>query len=530
MTIPFAILSISLMILLPVVLAILLRRRFSVPWWLFCVGILTFAVSQLYHIPLNNWLVDLGIVDQVPEEGPSLLMTSIILGLSAGISETIARGVGIGILFWRNGKTSDSRQPGSLWEDGVMIGLGHGGFEAMGFVAVLTAASFTTLWALQGVDLATMNIPVEQMAGIRFQIEQLSSSPWVLFIPLLERGLAIILHVILSLLVWSAFKKRNWLYLLVAILYHGLVDGSLVYLGVNIQNPWVLEALLVVFLLPGVLWAWRSMPVEKDTRPHIARPLSNQFNLFYVALIKELNQQWRTKRVLIVAAVFVLFGLGSPLIANFIPQMFSSIPEVEQFAELIPTPSNKDAMDQYISNLTQFGFIIAVLMGMGAVASEKEKGTTAMILSKPMPRWAFILSKFVAQTLIFGVGFLVSALGAFYYTMILFEPFTFWPFMLGNVLLLLWLSVFTAVTLLGSTIGRSTGAAAGIALVGAIILLLAGSLPKIGVFFPSALVAWAGQLGLVASPVANGGALVANVVIIVVCLITAVSIFEVQEL
>ena len=44
-------LSISLMIILPIVLAILLRRRFAVPWWLFCLGMLTFVSSQLLHFP-----------------------------------------------------------------------------------------------------------------------------------------------------------------------------------------------------------------------------------------------------------------------------------------------------------------------------------------------------------------------------------------------------------------------------------------------------------------------------------------------
>ncbi|MCP4428952.1 MAG: YhfC family intramembrane metalloprotease, partial [Chloroflexi bacterium] len=60
MTITFYILSISLMILLPIGAAVAFRRRFSAPWRLFCVGMLTFPLSQAYHIPLNNWLTDLG--------------------------------------------------------------------------------------------------------------------------------------------------------------------------------------------------------------------------------------------------------------------------------------------------------------------------------------------------------------------------------------------------------------------------------------------------------------------------------------
>ncbi|MCP4426530.1 MAG: ABC transporter permease, partial [Chloroflexi bacterium] len=240
--------------------------------------------------------------------------------------------------------------------------------------------------------------------------------------------------------------------------------------------------------------------------------------------------QWRTKRVLVVAAVFLLFGLGSPLLAKFTPEMLNFIEGAEQFADLIPEPTTADSLTQYIKNLTQFGFIMAILLGMGAVAGEKERGTAAMILSKPLPRWAFVLSKFAAQALVYALGFVLSAAGALYYTSLLFGPFQVGPFLWGNVLLWLWLLTFTAVTLLGSVIGKSTGAAAGMALVGSVILLVGGSLPKVGVLAPSGLVAWASQLGLDVEIAANGGAVAAAGALIVAVLVTAVALFETQEL
>ncbi len=106
----------------------------------------------------------------------------------------------------------------------------------------------------------------------------------------------------------------------------------------------------------------------------------------------------------------------------------------------------------------------------------------------------------------------------------------------GGLLLWLWGLVFTAVTLLGSTLGKSTGGAAGLALLGAIILLILGGIPQVAQFFPSALVGWAGQLGLPRqlglpeSVPFNGAAVAANGVLIVVFLITAVAVFERQEI
>ncbi len=513
-------LSTSLMILLPLATAVYFRRRFVVPWWLFLAGAATFAASQTYHLPLNDWLTDLGLIGPIVKSDANFVRTAVILGLSAGLCETIARVVTFGLLF--RGRAATRR------EDGLMVGLGHGGIEAMGLVAVLLGATLSSLWVLRGTDLSTLNLSAAQIAYLTPQLEALERVSWQPFAPLLERALAMSLHVILALLVWQAFRQRNPLYVLVALLYHSLIDFTAVYLSQTLSQPGWMYPIFAALLLPGGVWLWRIWP--RDAERPSTLPVLTELRLFGVALRKELWQQWRLRRVLVVTAVFLIFGLGSPLLAKFTPQMLTLIEGAEQFADLIPEPTNMDAMSQYIKNITQFGFIIAILLGMGAVAGEKERGQAALILSKPLPRWAFLLSKFVAQALLYTLAFLLAALGAYYYTLILFEPFAFWPFLAGNGLLLLWLLTFTAVTLLASTLSRSSGAAAGGALLGAVVLLLAGAIPQLAPFAPGALVSWASQLGLATAVAPQGGALVANVVLVIVFLLASTAAFEAQEL
>lgn len=519
MTIFLYTLSIGLMIVLPVSLAVWLRRRLAAPWWLFCVGMLTFVGSQIYHIPLNNWLTDMGVIGEVTRDAPDLWVTAVILGLSAGLSESVARAVGYWLLFrWRQAQNR---------ADALMVGLGHGGIEAMLFGGVLTAVSVTSLLALQATDLAALNLSGEELAALTRQLDLFSGSPALAFVPLLERLIAISLHVTISLLVWQSFQKRNPAYYLAGVFYHSFVDGTAVYVSQFIENLWALEGVLVLLLLPGAVYLWRQWP---DGPARQGRPWAEELGLFGTAVRKELMQLWRTKRVLVVTAVFLLFGLISPLTAKFTPELLKSIEGAEQFADLIPTPTNVDSLAQYVKNITQFGFIIAILLGMGAVAGERERGTAAMVLSKPLPRWAFVLSKFTAQAIVYAAAFLLAGLAAFYYTLVLFEPFQLGPFLLGNGLLLVWLWVFTAVTLLGSVWGKGTGGAAGIALAGSVLLLLAGSLPRWGQAAPSGLVAWASQLGLDTAVTANGGALAGSFVLIVVFLVTAVALIERAEI
>ena len=126
------------------------------------------------------------------------------------------------------------------------------------------------------------------------------------------------------------------------------------------------------------------------------------------AFQKEWLELVRTKRLLIALVVLVLFGMTSPLMAKMIPEIMTLVPGGEQFALMIPTPSITDAVAQYIKNITQFGVLLALLFGMGSVANEKDKGTAAMILSKPMPRFTFLIAKIAANTLLFRAGTLAG--------------------------------------------------------------------------------------------------------------------------
>ena len=512
-------LTISLTILLPLFVAVWLRRRFSVRWWLFCVGMLTFVGSQIYHIPFNNWLTDWGVIGSIAPDAPNLLRTAVVLGLSAGLSESLARAIGYAVMF-RRGKAQRH-------EEGIMVGLGHGGIEAMLLGGVLVAASLSSLMAMRGVDLTTLDLAPEQLAALQTQLTQFdTSSPLLAFVPMIERMIAMTLHVVLSVMVWQAFASRKPLWFVLAVAYHATVDATAVYVSQLTEQVWLIELALVVLLIPGAIWLWRTWPT---TEPREQRPLRVEWSLWWTAVVHELRYQWASKRLLVVVAVFVLMGWGSPLLAKFTPEILKSVAGAEQFADLIPEPTKADALGQYIKNLSQFGFLLAILLGMGAVAGEKDKGTAAMMLSKPLPRWAFVLSKFTAQAAVYALSFLVAALGAYYYTLFLFEALDFWPFMLGNLLLLLWLLTFAAVTLLGSTLARSIGAAAGIAAIGAVLLMILGSFPTIGALMPGALMGMAAQLGLTAVTV-NAGEIVMSGVLVLVLVVTAVAVVEVQEL
>jgi ABC-2 type transport system permease protein len=167
---------------------------------------------------------------------------------------------------------------------------------------------------------------------------------------------------------------------------------------------------------------------------------------------------------------------------------------------------------------------------MNAVAGEKEKGTAAMVLSKPIPRWIFILSKYIAQGSVYLLAISSAGLAAYYYTSYLFDGLHFSGFAMANFLIYLWLMVLAAVSLLGSSIGKTTAAAAGIALLGGIILLLSGAIPRYGALFTSGLINWATASSMNIEGVANGGALATALGLILLMLVGAIASIEEQEI
>lgn len=203
-------------------------------------------------------------------------------------------------------------------------------------------------------------------------------------------------------------------------------------------------------------------------------------------LRKELLEQWRTRRMLVVGIVFLAFGIGSPFLARYTPELVKSLAG-DQFQIVIPPPTINDAIGQFLKNLGQAGILTAVLLAMGSVATEKERGTAALILTKPASRAAYLASKLIGIAATLGVSLAVAGIGGYIYTTILFDapPALGWSAMV--CLLLLSLLVYAGLTFLGSVLTRSPMAAAAIGVGGLVVVAIIGALPTIGSYTPSGL-------------------------------------------
>ena len=202
-------------------------------------------------------------------------------------------------------------------------------------------------------------------------------------------------------------------------------------------------------------------------------------------LRKELREQLRTNRLLVVCAVFLFFGIQGPLLAKFTPQLIEAVAPEMQIS--VPTPTTADAIAQFLKSMLQMGPFAAILLAMGSVAREKERGTAALILSKPAGRPAFLLAKFAALAGLLAAGILLAGLVAYIYTVILFDSPSPAGFAVMCLLVLLQLLVYGAVTFLGSTLVNSALPAAGIGIAAFIGFAIISVIPNVASFAPPAL-------------------------------------------
>jgi uncharacterized membrane protein YhfC len=246
------------MILMPVALGVYLTRRFRMGWRLWWIGAGTFVLSQLGHIPFNAALSALfahGVLP-APPESFQMAFNALVLGLSAGLWEEGARY--LTYCFWAKEARS--------WSQGVMLGAGHGGIEAI-ILGVLVLTTFVFMVMGQDMDLGAMLSP-EQAALGRQQLEAYWSMAW--YAPMLgalERVFAMSFHLAASVLVLQVFLRNQMRWLWLAIGLHTLLDGVAVFAaqtwGANIAEVFLgVMAVLCLAILFGLKPAQESEALQ----------------------------------------------------------------------------------------------------------------------------------------------------------------------------------------------------------------------------------------------------------------------------
>jgi uncharacterized membrane protein YhfC len=247
------ILNFFLMLLLPVLLARFLHKRYKVGWALFGVGATTFVASQIGHIPFNLLVQNAGWLPNDLSSWWGLGITAVFFGLSAGLFEESARYVTL--RFW----ATDDRN----WRSGMMLGAGHGGIEAM-LLGLIGLINFAVLLGLKNGALLNI-VSAAELPLVELQIETMFGLPWhMTLLGAVERLFALSFHLSASLLVMQVFVRGQTRWLFAAVGWHTLLNAVAV-IGAVRWTPLMTEGMIGILALIsfGIIYVLRGSAIEE---------------------------------------------------------------------------------------------------------------------------------------------------------------------------------------------------------------------------------------------------------------------------
>ena len=179
---------------------------------------------------------------------------------------------------------------------------------------------------------------------------------------------------------------------------------------------------------------------------------------------KDIKEIYRTYRIYVIPVIFIFFGLMSPILAKIMPDLLKSM--AGEVKVELPPPTWKDAFTQYFKNISQIGLLAVILSYMGVIADEKSRGTAQIVLYRPVSRFLFVFSKFLAYSLLLLFSFFLSYLGCLYNTSVLFPEVPVVLTLEATCLYLVYAFFIGAITISASAIVKNSVLAGGIGIGG----------------------------------------------------------------
>lgn len=242
----FLVFSIFLSIVVPAIAIIVMKKKLKGSYKTVFVGAVTFILFALileqishYFFLVFDWPVSQFIKDNA-------YVYALYGGLAAGLFEETGRYLSFKLIL------NKQKQK----ETALLYGIGHGGIESVILTGVSMIGMLMVLLVVRSKGLETYlsSLPAISSDAARIQLESVLSLPSYQFLLSgFERIFAMILHISLSVLVYTSIHQKGKGYLFpIAILLHATVNypAALYQRGI-IQNIFVIEA--IVFILCALI-------------------------------------------------------------------------------------------------------------------------------------------------------------------------------------------------------------------------------------------------------------------------------------
>ena len=220
-------------------------------------------------------------------------------------------------------------------------------------------------------------------------------------------------------------------------------------------------------------------------------------------LAKELREWVRSRR-----GLWVALTATPMMIINTLGPKIGEI-AAQSEGQPIPPGLSFDPTINVLARWPQWIYLFAILASINLLIGERDRGTLAWSLSKPLSRSGLLLGKWVAATLMFTIfGIVVPMAASVVAAAIAYGMPDLGTVAVGTLLLAATPAFFVALTLALSTKLPSAAGVAGVAIGVALAPVFIGALlPWVADLFPSSIAQWAvasplGQPASIVTPIA----------------------------
>ncbi len=216
---------------------------------------------------------------------------------------------------------------------------------------------------------------------------------------------------------------------------------------------------------------------------------------FGAFLKKELMEILRTWRIWVLPGIVLFMAISSPIIAQLTPALLKSVAQSTPGVVIrFPAPTPTDSYAQWVKDLSQIILIAVIIIAGGLVVGERKSGTAVMVLTKPVSRSGFVIAKTISEGLLVTVATLVGGGICWGLTLAVFgvAPLGQLFAMTGLWLLVAWM--FVSLTVLFSVLVNSQAGAAGLGLLGYVVLSTLGAWGSARTYSPAGLLPAMGEM------------------------------------
>lgn len=251
---------------------------------------------------------------------------------------------------------------------------------------------------------------------------------------------------------------------------------------------------------------------------------------YFTFIQKELMESLRTYKLLIMLAVFLLFGMLGPLTAKLTPKLLEAL-ATDGIKIIVPEPTALDSWAQFFKNISQMGFIILAILFSGMMASEFIHGTLTNILTKGLPRSTVILSKFTMASAVWTISYLLCFGVSYAYTAYFWSTDRIANLLYSVICLWLFGILLLAVIMLGGVLFKNSYGCLLFAAGFTAILFLLNIVPGFQKYNPVALVS--NNMSLLTGgilPKDLTASLAISILLVIICIASAISVFNKKQI